>query len=395
LTREEDDEAVIKTMKTKPADTSGAGPAVSNPAVSNPDVSAPQLRGADVEVQGLHKSFGAKAVLRGVDLTVSAGTLTAVLGPSGCGKTTLLRILAGFDDPDAGTVRIGGHTLAGGGAPVPAHRRRVGLMPQEGALFPHLSVAENIAFGLRRTRRAGRADTVRYWLEVVGLEGAAEARPHELSGGQQQRVALARALAAEPRVLLLDEPFVALDAGLRVRVREEIAAILRAAGTTAVLVTHDQSEALSLADSVVLLMDGRLAQVGAPADIYERPATPAAARFVGATVELPGQARDGVVHTALGSHPARLPVPDGPVVVVLRPEELRLERSRDGVPAAAVQSVRFYGPQSAVQVRLADDTVVTVLTAGDAGVSVGEPVGVRVDGSVLAYPAPGRPPARS
>ncbi|MGV0836481.1 ABC transporter ATP-binding protein [Mycolicibacterium thermoresistibile] len=343
---------------------------------------------ADVQVQGLHKAFGPKAVLRGVDLVVPAGTLTAVLGPSGCGKTTLLRILAGFDDPDAGTIRIAGHTLAGPGGTVPAHRRRVGLMPQEGALFPHLSVAENVAFGVRRTRRGARDDAVRHWLGVVGLNGSADARPHELSGGQQQRVALARALAAEPRVLLLDEPFVALDAGLRIRVREEIAAILRAAGTTAVLVTHDQSEALSLADSVALLMDGRLTQVGAPEDIYERPATLNAARFVGATVELQGQAADGQVDTALGTHPARLPVRDGPVVVVVRPEDLRLTRSGDDGADAEVQTVRFYGPQSSVQVRLADGTVVTVLTAGDAGVSAGQPVRVGVDGTVLAYPSP-------
>lgn len=272
---------------------------------------------AGISVRGVHKSYRDRRVLAGVDLDVAAGTITAVLGPSGCGKTTLLRIMAGFDDPDAGVVRIAGHTVVGDGPVVPAHRRRVGLMPQEGALFPHLSVGGNVAFGL--PSRNGVAADVAHWLEVVGLPGLADARPHELSGGQQQRVALARALAAKPRVLLLDEPFAALDAGLRVRVREDIAEILRAAGTTAVLVTHDQAEALSLADSVALLFDGTVAQHAAPTDLYDRPANLQTARFVGATVELAGTCGDGVARTALGAHPVQVRVPDGPVVVVLRP----------------------------------------------------------------------------
>ncbi|MEH3142351.1 MAG: ABC transporter ATP-binding protein [Mycobacterium kyogaense] len=331
-----------------------------------------------VAAHGIEKSFGSRRVLAGVDLVVPEGTMTAVLGPSGCGKTTLLRILAGFADPDAGTVRIAGQLVAGGSAPVPVHRRRVGLMPQEGALFPHLSVGGNVAFGMPRGER------VEHWLEVVGLGGLADARPHEISGGQQQRVALARALAARPRVLLLDEPFAALDAGLRTRVREDIALILRDTATTSILVTHDQTEALSLADSVALLIDGSVAQHGSPAELYQCPATLAAARFVGATVEVPGSAAAGVIRTALGSLPALLPISDGPAVVVLRPEQLRLG---SGAPAR-VTACRFYGPDTAVDLVLPDGAAVRMRAPGRVDVAPGADVTVEVCGQVLAYPSP-------
>ncbi|KGI68387.1 ABC transporter ATP-binding protein [Mycolicibacterium rufum] len=334
---------------------------------------------AGVAALGVQKVFGERRVLTGADLVVPAGSMTAVLGPSGCGKTTLLRIVAGFTDPDAGTVRIAGQLVAGGRTPVPVHRRRVGLMPQEGALFPHLSVGANVAFGMPR------GGSVEEWLEVVGLQGMADARPHEISGGQQQRVALARALAARPKVLLLDEPFAALDAGLRTRVREDIATILRDTGTTAVLVTHDQAEALSLADSVALLIDGTVAQHGTPADLYERPSSLAAARFVGATVELTGTASAGVVQTALGRLRSAVPVADGAAVVVLRPEHLRL--GAGGVPAR-VTACRFYGADTAVEVALSDGTAVRMRHPGRTDLAVGGVVTVEVAGDVLAYPSP-------
>ena len=349
-----------------------------------------ELIAAAVAAQGISKAYGDRQVLSGVDLDMPEGTITAVLGPSGCGKTTLLRILAGFEDPDAGTVRIAGEKVAGGSTIVPANRRRVGLMPQEGALFPHLSVGENIAFGMvRATRREAQA-RVAHWLAVVGLDGLADARPHEISGGQQQRVALARALAAEPRVLLLDEPFAALDAGLRVRVREDIAAILRDAGTTALLVTHDQSEALSLPDSVALLIDGTIAQHGTPADLYSRPASLANARFIGTTVELEGIAGSGMVHTALGALRPRIPVIDGAAVVVLRPEQLRFG-SGPGAAAARVTACRFYGADTVVHVELSDGSAVQLRSPGETCLVEGSAVTVEVVGDVLAYPSPTGP----
>ncbi len=350
-----------------------------------------EMIAAAVAAQGIFKSYGDRQVLSGVDLDLPEGTITAVLGPSGCGKTTLLRVLAGFEDPDAGTVRIAGETVAGGTTTVPVHRRRVGLLPQEGALFPHLSVGENVAFGMHRSTRREAQARVAHWLAVVGLDGIADARPHEISGGQQQRVALARALAARPRVLLLDEPFAALDAGLRIRVREDIATILREAGTTALLVTHDQSEALSLPDSVALLIEGTIAQHSTPADLYARPTSLANARFIGATVELAGIASSGIVHTALGALRARLPVADGAAVVVLRPEQLRL----GGGPSAAaarVLSCRFYGADTVIHVELSDGGAVQLRSPGETGLAQGSMVSIEVTGSdetgVLAYPSP-------
>lgn len=340
---------------------------------------------AEVEIAGITKSFGRRRVLTGVDLEVAAGTVTAVLGPSGCGKSTLLRILAGFENPDGGTVRVAGAALADGSMSVPAHRRRVGLMPQEGALFPHHTVAGNIAFGLNRTSRSERAAVVAKWLAVVGLDGLADAHPHQLSGGQQQRVALARALAARPRVLLLDEPFASLDAGLRVRVREDITAILREAGTTAILVTHDQAEALSLADQVAVLLAGSIAQCGEPHELYRRPVSLEVAQFVGGTVELAGQHHRGVVSTALGSHPVSNEVGEGCVTVVIRPEQVRIAES--GAVTAVVTGHRFYGPDVAVRVALADGTSLEVRQPGDVG-HVGQEIGIRVDGGVLAFSVP-------
>ncbi|WNG85184.1 ABC transporter ATP-binding protein [Mycobacterium sp. ITM-2016-00317] len=342
---------------------------------------------AAVSARGIHKAFGDRAVLSGVDLELAPGTITAVLGPSGCGKTTLLRILAGFEDPNAGTVSIAGQTVAGQGPTVPVHRRRVGLMPQEGALFPHLSVGENVAFGLGREGREHAATQVAHWLEVVGLAGLADARPHEISGGQQQRVALARALAARPRVLLLDEPFAALDAGLRVRVREDIATILRDTATTALLVTHDQAEALSLADSVALLMAGVVARHGAPADLYDRPGSLASARFLGSTVEIAATVHGGLAQTCLGRLRTCDGVADGPAVVVLRPEQLRFGTGASGTPAR-VTARRFYGADTVVHVELADGTRLQMRSPVPTALEDGDPVTVEVAGDVLAYPSP-------
>src|SRR5918999_1888469 len=262
-------------------------------------------------VKDLTKSFAATPVLTGVDLHVPSGGLTALLGPSGCGKTTLLRLIAGFDDPDTGTIAVGDRVVAGAGRSVAARRRGIGFVPQEGGLFPHLTVAGNVAFGLpRRQRRdAGRVASL---LALVGLDPAlAERSPHQLSGGQQQRVALARALAPAPSLVLLDEPFSSLDASLREETRQAVADALTAAGATAVLVTHDQAEALSMADQVAVLRGGRLVQLTDPRTLYRRPGDLDVATFVGEAVVLDADIRDGRASCALGSLSLERSCPDG------------------------------------------------------------------------------------
>ncbi|MBC8075555.1 MAG: ABC transporter ATP-binding protein, partial [Chloroflexales bacterium] len=233
-----------------------------------------------VVCRGVHKQYGAVRAVVDVDLTLASGQLLALLGPSGCGKTTLLRLLAGFEPPDTGTISIGGRQVAGPNGLVPPEQRRVGMVFQDYALFPHLSLKENIAYGLPRSN--GRDARVAELLALVGLESLGTRSPHQLSGGQQQRAALARALAPGPAVMLLDEPFSNLDASLRRTVRSEVRRILQAAGATVLFVTHDQEEALSLADQVAVMLEGRILQVGRPATIYERPTTREVAAFVGA-----------------------------------------------------------------------------------------------------------------
>ncbi|MGH3319451.1 MAG: ABC transporter ATP-binding protein [Streptosporangiaceae bacterium] len=315
------------------------------------------MKGAtNLTVQGLAKSFGDVAVLRNLDLDVPAGSLTALLGPSGCGKTTLLRLIAGFEPPDDGTVAVGDTVVCGTGRPLPPERRRVGYVPQEGALFPHLTTSGNITFGLpwaarRSERRSGRR--IAELLELVGLEADCAGRfPAQLSGGQQQRVALARALAPGPGLVLLDEPFSSLDPALRAETREAVIAALKAAGTTTVLVTHDQAEALSLAERVAVMRDGRIVQTAAPATLYRSPTDPAVARFVGDAVLLSGHVRDGVAECALGRLPAPAAV-DGPAEVLLRPEQIELRPAGAGAGVRArVAGSTYYGHDATVEVRL-------------------------------------------
>jgi iron(III) transport system ATP-binding protein len=318
---------------------------------------------SEVRIRGLSVAFGSGAervdVLRGLDLDVADGHLTAVVGASGCGKTTLLRTIAGFVPPGTGTVRIDGQLVAGEGVHVPAERRGVTLVPQEGALFPHLDVAGNVAFGLPRGAPRSR---VRDILELVGLGGMESRRPHELSGGQQQRVALARALAPEPRLVLLDEPFSALDAGLRESVRAEVRRVLRLAGTTALLVTHDQDEALSVADSIAVLAGGAVAMHATPEQVYASPTDLGVARFIGQVVELPAHASGNEAQTALGRvllsadtvlRPGVGPDEASQVgTVTLRPEQIRIcDLEQEGV-VGHVEERTYYGHDATVAVRL-------------------------------------------
>ncbi|MDQ1629016.1 MAG: iron(III) transport system ATP-binding protein [Actinomycetota bacterium] len=306
-----------------------------------------------LSIRGVAKAYGATPVLRGVDLEVPAKSITAILGPSGCGKTTLLRIIAGFTDPDGGVVKFGDQTVYGAGRSVPPQRRRVGYVPQEGALFPHLDVAANISFGLSRSR-SRRAERIHELLSLVGLDAAMGARfPHELSGGQQQRVALARALAPSPAVVLLDEPFSSLDAGLREGTGRAVVHALRATGATALLVTHDQSEALSLSDQVAVMRQGRLAQTDRPLALYRSPVDVGVATFVGGAILLPATVRGLTARCALGDVAVAEGSAEGLGQVLVRPEQLEIlpEGATGGVPAR-VAEVSFYGHDAAVHLDL-------------------------------------------
>jgi len=341
-------------------------------------------------VSGLWKGYGEQPVLRGVELDVPAGSLTSVLGLSGCGKTTLLRVIAGFERAERGEIDLGGQTLDDGRTYLPPERRSVGYVPQEGALFPHLTVEGNVGFGLSRSER--RSDTVAELLEMVGISALAGRLPHELSGGEQQRVALARALARRPQALLLDEPFSALDATLRAHVREEVHSLLREQGVTTVLVTHDQEEALSLADSVAVLRDGEIVQQGTPAELYERPADERLARFLGAVNVLDATLLDGSAETPLG----RLALRGGTAasrsgLVMLRPEQLDV-RPAEGANgekglSGRVELCRYYGHDALLHIRADQPNGSELLLArvhGEGALPVGTRVLVSAHGAATA-----------
>jgi iron(III) transport system ATP-binding protein len=279
-----------------------------------------------LELARIGKRFGADrpAAVDGLTLTLEAGHILVLLGPSGCGKTTTLRLIAGFEEPDEGLITIGGRIVAqAGGQGVPPEERGVGVVFQDYALFPHLTVEENVAFGLARRPRTARAAQVARILDLIGLGELARRYPHELSGGQQQRVATARALAPEPALLLLDEPFSNLDADLRAQMRDEVEKTLRATKTTAIFVTHDQEEAFTIADEVGVLNAGRLEQLGPPETIYHRPATPFVAEFVGAADFLPGVVTSEGIVTEIGvfGHDERRE-PGTNVRVMIRPDDV-------------------------------------------------------------------------
>jgi iron(III) transport system ATP-binding protein len=348
-----------------------------------------------VRITQLTAGYERTPVLDDVSLTVAAGSTTAILGSSGSGKTTLLRSVAGFLRPSSGRIEIGDLVVSDADTFVPPQRRAVGYVRQDGALFPHLDVASNLTFGLTRAARR-RPGVVEELLELVGLSAElARRRPDQLSGGQQQRVALARALAREPTVVLLDEPFSSLDAGLRARTREATAAALAERKATTLLVTHDQAEALSFADQVAIVRDGRLVQVGPPAQVYRAPADPELAQFLGEAVVLPARAQGKLAHCSLGTVHLARPA-QGSVHIVLRPEQIKLTgvvagaAPQAGTVPATVRRVDYYGHDALVDLDLPGvSEPVLARLAGAPLPAPGSSVTVHVDGEANAFAAPG------
>ncbi|HEU5223851.1 MAG TPA: ABC transporter ATP-binding protein [Candidatus Lumbricidophila sp.] len=370
-----------------------------------------------LHLDGVSKAYGHTSVLRDVSLDVPAGSRIALVGASGSGKTTLLRLIAGFVEPDAGTITLNGRTLAGPHGSVPAHRRGIGYVAQDGALFPHLSVARNVAFGLpRRERTTARVHEL---LDLASLDRSlADRMPHELSGGQQQRVALARALAQRPSVILLDEPFSALDTGLRAQTRNAVQYVLERSGVTAVLVTHDQAEALSFGHQVGVIADGRLVQAGAPADVFDAPVSPGVAEFLGDMVMVPavpvtaplrivGHPTGTMqVNCALGCVAVRHDHSGGAkeVSAMVRPDQLRLNADAPDGGNATVLAVKPAGSSAEVRLRIGVHTPAGIAYSADteAGLEVvhkvplheagryvpGSAIDVAVDGGVVLYPTP-------
>ena len=338
--------------------------------------------GAGVHLVDLHRAYGGVPALDGLDLRVEPGELVSLLGPSGCGKTTALRVLGGLETVDRGQVLVGGKDVTG----VPAHRRDMGMVFQAYSLFPHMTARENVAFGLRLRKIGARERSTRAgeMLDLVGLSTQADRYAHQMSGGQQQRVALARALAIQPQVLLLDEPLSALDAKVRVQLRDEIRRIQLEVGATTLFVTHDQEEALAVADRVGVMRSGRLQQLATPGEVYSRPSTPFVAEFVGLTNRMDGDAAGGVARV----HGADVPLlpgspTSGPVTVLVRPEQVQLRAAATG--GAEVVTASFLGSTGRVQLRTPQGGLVTaqVSTAELAHLRAGD----RVDVAVQPVPA--------
>jgi putative spermidine/putrescine transport system ATP-binding protein len=321
---------------------------------SNPAGGVGGSSGATVRLQNLSRSFGTVQALAGLNLDLAPGELVALLGPSGCGKTTALRIVAGFETADSGRVEVNGQDVS----PVPAAKRDMGMVFQSYSLFPNMSALDNVGFGLRMRKlgAAERRSRASELLDMVGLGAQAGQYPHQLSGGQQQRVALARALAIEPRVLLLDEPLSALDAKVRLQLREQIRALQQRLGTTTLFVTHDQEEALSMADRVGVMKDGRLEQIATPHELYAHPATAFVAEFVGTMNRIPSELLSLLGHTPAVA--GDLADPSGGVDALVRPEALRITASPNG--NGIVTNRTFLGQLTRISVRLSGDVVVQV-----------------------------------
>ena len=332
----------------------------------------------DLVLSRLTKRFDGPIVIDDVSLTVPAGSICALLGPSGSGKTTLLRLIAGLELADSGTIHLGERVFVDRATNLPPEKRRIGMVFQDWALFPHLSVADNVGFGLGKHPNPGRVAEV---LELVGLADLGRRQPGTLSGGQQQRVALARALAPEPTVLLMDEPFSNLDVAMRARIRREVHALLRDAGVTTIFVTHDQEEAFVLGDQVAVMREGRIVQAAPPRELYEHPADAWVAAFVGQANLIPGQAAGTTATTAFGTVPLRSSA-HGPVSVLVRPEHLIVESGQE----AEITFVEYFGHDSLISCRLADGTELYVRSP-HTGLSEGDWVRLRcVQIATIGFP---------
>lgn len=335
-------------------------------------------------LSNVKKSFGQTSVLTDVSFAVNDCSLLTILGASGGGKTTLLRLIAGFDSLDAGSIVMNGREVSSSNMTVPPEKRNVGFVPQESALFPHLSVRKNIGYGLSHLNSRAKDDRVAELLDLIGMSELGTAKPDKLSGGQRQRVAIARALAPNPDILLLDEPFAALDAQLRSRLRDDVRAILSKAKATAILVTHDQEEALSIADQVAILRDGVVAQIGSPRAIYSQPIDVELAKFLGDAVVVPGVIHNGKVSTQLGDLIPIVSHAEGLVgQVAIRPENLYLQPDPKGL--ATVTARQFFGHDALVEVKTAAG-IVKARTSGPISPEIGMRVTVWVRGSVNFYP---------
>jgi len=330
-----------------------------------------------LEVENLRHAYGDHEVVAGLAFSLRRGAIGCLLGPSGCGKTTVLRCIAGFEAVREGQIRLAGRVVSGGGVMVPPEKRRIGMVFQDYALFPHLPVAANIAFGLHGAAQAGRTARVRELAELVGLSAALEKYPHEISGGQQQRVALARALAPRPELLLLDEPFSNLDIDLRERLSLEVREIIKASGATAVLVTHDQQEAFAMADEVGILQGGRIQQWDSPYNLYHRPANRFVADFVGQGVFLPAKAlQAGRLEIELGVLQADSQGKDD-LEVLLRPDDVVHD---DAAPTRAeVVHKAFRGAEILYTLRLESGRKVLALVPSHHNHALGEKIGIRLD----------------
>lgn len=342
----------------------------------------------EVKISGLTKCFNDVCATRNVNLGLAKGSMLAVLGPSGCGKTTLLRCIAGFETPDKGIINIAGKDVfnSDNNINIKAEHRRIGYVPQDGVLFPHLSVNQNIGFGLPRNSQK-RIDEM---LELVGLTGLGKRMPHEISGGQQQRVALARALAPSPSLVLLDEPFSALDAGLRTALREDVKHSLKEIGATAIIVTHDQEEALSMADMVTVMRQGSCIQTADPISLYKYPADLQVAKFVGDATIIEAEILNGVAKSPFGYLAVARGCPKECkcATIMIRPEQFVIGRNQEEI-GGYVDKIVFYGRDALIHLKMDEKfgmDSIRVRVMGSPVFSPGEYVGLQIDGEVMAYP---------